>query len=114
MQRSKLRLFVCLFRSDPEYNSSGQLISYGVGSPDTPLKTIQKLVLKYSWSVDEAIQFSTSNPATYFNWKDKGFLGEGYDADLLVLNETDLTLSYVFGQGKILKTPTWIKRGMFE
>ncbi len=107
-------MIIDLFRSSPEYDSSGRLVSYDLGLPDSPLKTIQKLVLKYSWPIDAAIQFSTSNPATYFNWKYKGFLGEGYDADILVLNETDLTPLYVFGRGNILKTPTWIKREMFE
>lgn len=82
--------------------------------PDSTLGTIQKLVLKHAWPIEEAIQFSTSNPATYLNLKGKGFVAEGYDADLLVLNATDLTLSYVMGKGQILKTPTWVKHGMFE
>ena len=105
---------VCSLRSFPEYDSSGRLVSYGFGLPDSTLKTIQKLVLKYSWPVEEAIQFSTSNPAAYLNLNGKGFLAEGYDADLLVLNQTDLTPLYVIGKGQILKTPTWVKHGMFE
>jgi beta-aspartyl-dipeptidase (metallo-type) len=82
--------------------------------PDLPLKTIQNLVLKHSWPLEEAIQFSTSNPATYLNFQQKGFLAEGYDADIIVLNQTDLTLLYVIGKGQMLKTPTWIKHDMFE
>ncbi|CAF3407482.1 unnamed protein product [Rotaria socialis] len=102
------------YGSFPEYDSSGRLVSYSMGLPDLTLKTIQNLVLKYSWPIAEAIQFSTSNPATYLNLKGKGFLGEGYDADVLVLNETDLTPLYVIGRGQILKTPTWVKHDMFE
>ncbi|CAF3946882.1 unnamed protein product [Rotaria sordida] len=101
-------------RSHPKYDSSSRLISYGMDLPDSTLRTIQTLVLKYSWPVEEAIQFSTSNPATYLNLAGKGFLAEGYDADIVVLNQTDLTPLYVIGKGQILKTPTWIKRGMFE
>lgn len=90
------------------------MIAYGLGLPDSTLGTIQKLVLKYAWTIDEAIQFSTANPATYLNLAGKGFVAEGYDADLLILNSTDLTPSYVIAKGQILKTSDWIKRGMFE
>ncbi|CAF4062487.1 unnamed protein product [Rotaria sordida] len=79
------------YGSFPKYDSSGRLASYGMSLPDTILRTIQTLVLKYSWPVEEAIQFSTSNPATYLNLTGKGFLAEGYDADIVVLNQTDLT-----------------------
>ena len=82
--------------------------------PDLALQTIQTLVLKYEWPLEEAIQFSTSNPAIYLNFNQKGFLGENYDADIAVLNKTDLKLLYVFGKGQILKTPTWTKHDMFE
>ncbi|CAF0865620.1 unnamed protein product [Rotaria sordida] len=102
------------YGSFPQYDSSGRLISYSMGLPDLTLRTIQNLVLKHSWPVEEAIQFSTANPATYLNLKRKGFLAEGYDADILVLNQTDLSPLYVFGRGQILKTPTWIKHDMFE
>ena len=39
---------------------------------------------------------------------------ENYDADLVVLNSTDLTPLYVFGKGQILKTPSWTKHDLFE
>lgn len=102
------------FRSLPVYDSLGNLVAYTVGLPEVTLKTIQTLVLKYLWPIEEAIQFSTSNPARYLKLKGKGFLAEGYDADILVLNQTDLTPLYVIGRGQILKTPTWTKHDMFE
>ncbi|CAF1249083.1 unnamed protein product [Adineta steineri] len=102
------------YGSIPEYDASGQLISYDMAPPDLALKTIQTLVLKYSWPLEEAIQFSTVNPAVYLNLDRKGFLIENYDADILVLNQTDLKPLYVFGKGQILKTPTWTKHDMFE
>jgi beta-aspartyl-dipeptidase (metallo-type) len=102
------------FRSIPEYDASGHLISYGMSQPDSALKTIQNLVFKHAWPLEEAIQFSTSNLATYLNFDRKGFLAEDYDADIIVLNQTDLKPLYVFGTGQILKTPTWTKHDMFE
>ena len=64
--------------------------------------------------LEEALQLSTSNIATYFNFDRKGFLAEDYDADIIVLNQTDLSLLYVFGKGQVLKTPTWTKHDMVE
>jgi len=78
-----LHKFDSIFRSVPVYDESNHLVSYGAAPPDLCLKTIQNLVLKYDWSLEEAIQFSTCNPAVYL----------------------DLPL-YVFGKGQILKTPT--------
>ncbi|CAF4025491.1 unnamed protein product [Rotaria sordida] len=98
----------------PTYDSFGHLIFYGMSSPELSLKAIQNLVLKYSWPLEEAIQLSISNPATYLNFQQKGFLVENYDADIIVLNQTDLSLLYVIGKGQILKTPTWIKHDIFE
>ncbi|UJR24595.1 hypothetical protein I4U23_005970 [Adineta vaga] len=102
------------YGSFPEFDSTGQLVSYGMGLPNSGFKTIQKLVLKYSWPLEEAIQFQTSNPALYLKLSGKGFIGKDYDADILILNKTNLELMYVFSKGKILKTPTWIKHSMFE
>ncbi|CAF1493044.1 unnamed protein product, partial [Didymodactylos carnosus] len=102
------------YGSLPEYDREGRLISYGMSLPVFTLKTIQNLVLKYQWPIEEAIQFSTANPAKYLNFNKKGFIAIDYDADILILNQTDLTPLYVLGKGQILKTPTWIKRDMFE
>lgn len=82
--------------------------------PDLSLKTIQTLVFKYKWPLSEAIQFSTSNPAVYLNLNQKGFISENYDADIVVLNRSDLTPLYVFSKGQVLKTPSWTKHDMFE
>ncbi|CAF4197981.1 unnamed protein product, partial [Adineta steineri] len=91
------------YGSIPIFDASGHLKSYDMARPDSSLKTIQNLVLKYAWPLEEAIQFSTSNPAKYLNLNRKGFLAEGYDADIIILNQTDLQLLYVFGKGQILK-----------
>ena len=109
-----MKLTYLIFRSVPIYDDSDRLVSYGMSPPNLSLKTIQKLVLKYQWPLEEAIQFSTSNPAVYLNLTQKGYIMENYDADLVVLNSTDLTPLYVFGKGQILKTPSWTKHDLFE
>ncbi|CAF1340277.1 unnamed protein product [Adineta ricciae] len=102
------------YGSFPEFDSTGRLVSYGMGLPDSGFKTIQKLVLKYSWQLEEAIQFQTINPAIYLKLPGKGLVAKDYDADILVLNKTDLSIRYALSKGQFLKTPTWVKHGMFE
>ena len=81
------------------FDTLGYAVSYDMSSPDALIKTIQNLVLNYSWSLEEAIQFSTSNTVKYLNFKQKGFIVEHYDADIIGLNQTDLSLLYVPGKG---------------
>ena len=38
----------------------------------------------------------------------------GGDADVVVLDAATLTPRFVFSLGQVMKTPTWVKRGMFE
>jgi len=44
----------------------------------------------------------------------KGTIEKGRDADVLVMDKHTLAIKYVFARGEVLKTPTWVKKGMFE
>ncbi len=44
----------------------------------------------------------------------KGTIEEQVDADVIVLDLEKSSLQYVFARGQLVKTPTWIEKGMFE
>ncbi len=96
----------------PVFDSHGRLISYDVGHPSVTLRTIQHLVLLHGWSLADALQFSTINPARILSLT-HGTLRVGGVADVLVMDDK-LEPMYVFARGQIMKTPTWTKHGMFE
>lgn len=101
------------YGSFPVLNSAGKVISYGVGLPNAVLFTLQELVLKGGWSIDMAWPLATSNTAGFLGFQGKGRVAVGYDADLLVLDESNLELQYVFSLGQMLKNTTWTKSAMF-
>eukprot|EP00002_Diphylleia_rotans_P006888 TRINITY_DN1632_c0_g1_i2.p1 TRINITY_DN1632_c0_g1~~TRINITY_DN1632_c0_g1_i2.p1 ORF type:complete len:469 (-),score=105.60 TRINITY_DN1632_c0_g1_i2:3099-4505(-) len=101
------------YGSFPKFDDNGNTIGYGVGKPDTLLKTVKTLVVTHRWSVQDAIRIVTANPATAMKLSGKGRITVGQDADILIL-DSQWNLQYVFAKGQKMKTPTWIKKGMFE
>jgi len=102
------------YGSFPTLDEDGNVIGYGVGKPDSLLNTLRALVLQRGWSLAEALPFFTANPARVYKFATKGQIAAGMDGDLLVLNPANLAVEYVFARGRAVKTPTWIKKGMFE
>lgn len=111
---SRVTLSSDAYGSLPVFDSKGELIGYGVGSPLVVLDTIRNLIINHSWPVDQAIQFNTVNVATVLGLPTAGRLAEGGPADLVILNKTSYVVDYSFARGQVLKTPIWVKRGMFE
>ncbi len=66
----------------------------------------------HGWSISDAIQFSTINPATFLEFNTKGRVEQFYDADLLIFNDK-MEVQYVIAKGKILKTPNYTHHDMF-
>ena len=82
-------------------------------SANTLLDTIRTLLFKHAWKLSEILPFFTANPSVFLQFKGKGFVGEGFDADLLVLDEKSLNPKFVFAKGVLLKGPNYQKTAMF-
>ena len=41
-------------------------------------------------------------------------IAAGKDADLLLLDEQSLEIKYVYAKGQLVRTPEWVRGGMFE
>lgn len=100
------------FGSLPKFDKDGEFVGMGVAKPDTLLGVVTSLVKNHGWELEQALPFFTSNPASILKLP-KGYIKVGSDADLLVLGE-DLKLEYVFSRGALMKTPMWVRKGMFE
>jgi beta-aspartyl-dipeptidase (metallo-type) len=51
--------------------------------------------------LETALKVATSNPADILKLKGKGYIKEGYDADLLVLDE-NFNILHMMAMGKIM------------
>jgi len=85
-----------------KYDEFGNLLKIGVQSCETVLKSIQFLI-KNGYSIEESIQFSSSNVSKALKLTNKGVIEVGKDADILLLDK-DFELDTVIALGKILKT----------
>ncbi len=71
------------------------------GSALTMIKGIQNLV-EWGFSVSDAVKVATSSPASIMNYKKKGMLIPGYDADVVVFDKYFNTL-LVIREGDVKK-----------
>ena len=101
------------YGSFPTLDDDGTVIGYGVGKPDSLLITLRAMITRYGWTLPDVLPLITTTPARIYKFATKGQLAPGFDGDVLVLDR-DYVPQYVFVRGRAVKTPTWIKKGMFE
>jgi beta-aspartyl-dipeptidase (metallo-type) len=84
---------------DPE---TGKLIKIEMGLPDSVLREIKESVTEEGIPLETALQVATSNPADILKLQGKGYIKEGFDADILVL-DADFNIKYLMANGIIVK-----------
>lgn len=98
----------------PEYDSEGNFKGIKLGKCETLYEAVKKGIREENLKLEEIIKVITSNPATTFKLKGKGFIKEGFDADLVILDE-DLEIDGVLALGKIMvENKVAIVKGAFE
>jgi beta-aspartyl-dipeptidase (metallo-type) len=84
---------------DPE---TGKLIKIEMGLPDSILREIKEAVTEDGIPLEIALQVATSNPADILKLTGKGYIQEGFDADILIL-DTDFKIVHLMANGKMVK-----------
>lgn len=101
------------FGSWSSYDDAGNIIKIGVTPIDTLLTTIKDLVIS-GFKVDEVLPLFTSNLAESLKLNHKGYIVEGMDADLIIMDK-DFQLEYVIAKGKwLMKNKKILKYGTYE
>ena len=79
------------------------------------LRTLRAMHLEGPrWPLARLLPLATANPARLLRLPRKGRLAPGADADLLLLHPATLEVRYVVAGGEVVKTPEWVRGGMFE
>jgi len=81
---------------------TGKLVKIEMGYPDSVFREIREAILDEGVPLETAISVATSNPATILKLSGKGFLKEGYDADILFLDQ-DLNIKHLMANGVMVK-----------
>ena len=84
---------------DPE---TGKLIKMEMGLPSSNLREIKESVLDEGIPLEEALQVVTSNPADILKLSGKGYIKEGFDADILILDDA-FNIVHLMANGKMVK-----------
>ncbi len=74
----------------------------GVGSPSDLWQEIRKCVLQFNMSLVQLLPHVTSIPAKVLQFKNKGSLFKGADADLICVSQDNLEIIHVMAHGKWL------------
>ncbi len=83
---------------DPE---TGKLIKIEMGLPSSILRELKEAVQQDGIPLEQALQVATSNPADILKLAGKGYIREGYDADILVL-DAEFNIVHLMAMGKII------------
>lgn len=84
----------------PFFDDKGRLIKLGVGTPSTQLEMLKGCV-ESGIPLESALIPFTSSPASLLKLKGKGYIHEGYDADLLLLDKR-FKPHTVISKGKVM------------
>ena len=101
--------------SMPMLDSNGKIVGINVGKMTTLYKEVQDSILMDDVPVEVAIMSITSNPANIFKLRGKGFIAEGFDADMVLVDADTFDIDTVIAKGRIMMRDKQLKiKGIFE
>ena len=85
----------------PCFDSEGRLVKIDMGLPSSILREIKEAVQEDKITLETSLKVATSSPADILKLLGKGYIREGYDADLLLLDE-GFNIIHLMALGRIM------------
>lgn len=85
----------------PVFNEKKEFVRLGIGKVTSLYNEVRDSVLVEGLRFEDAIRVITSNPASILKLKNKGFVKEGFDADIVILDK-DLNIDSVIAMGQFM------------
>lgn len=99
----------------PNFDERGQFVGLQLGRVTSLYREVRDAVKNEGIDMSQAIRVITSNPADILKLNQKGYIKEGKDADIVLLNQDDLEIDTVMAMGKIMVLKGDVKvKGTFE
>ncbi|MFX3625284.1 MAG: beta-aspartyl-peptidase [Ectobacillus sp.] len=99
----------------PSFSPDGEFQGLQVGKVSSLFQEVRDAVLEEGVSLEKALQVITANPAIVLKLSEKGYVQEGKDADLVLLNRENLTIETVIAKGRMMvEEKKVIIKGTFE
>jgi beta-aspartyl-dipeptidase (metallo-type) len=80
---------------------TGKLVKIEMGLPSSILRELKEAVLVDGISLEQVLQVATSNPADILKLAGKGYIREGADADILIL-DAGFNIVHLMAMGKLV------------
>ncbi len=99
----------------PQFDEKGRFIGLGIGKVTSLYKEVKDAIIHENIRIEDAIRVITSSPADILKFKNKGYIKEGKDADIVLLDKDSLDISSVIAMGKVMiREGEIIVKGTFE
>ena len=99
----------------PAFDEEGNFVGLKIGQCSSLFNEVRDAVLTEGVDLSEALKVITINPANYLKLENKGRLKPKKDADVVLLEQENLTINTVIARGTIMvENGEVIKKGTFE
>ncbi|MCD7034859.1 beta-aspartyl-peptidase [Metabacillus sp. GX 13764] len=99
----------------PEFNAAGELTGLQIGKVSSLFQEVRDAVLSEDIPLEKALKVITENPAAVLKLHSKGKIGKGFDADLVLCDKTDLSITDVIAKGQVMMQNKEVAvKGTFE
>lgn len=88
--------------SMPIFDEAGKLKGLGICSVQSLYEETKKAITNEGIDIQECLKVITSNVADALKLKSKGRIESGKDADIVIVNESDLSIDKVIAMGKLM------------
>lgn len=86
----------------PDFNEQGDLVGLKIGRVSTLYQEVKDAIQQEGIDISMALKVITQNPAALLKLHHKGKVEAGKDADLVLLNKSDLSIDTVFAMGRMM------------
>lgn len=99
----------------PKFDEKRRFIGLGIGKVTSLYREVKDAIIRENIKIEDAIRVITSNPADILKLKNKGYIKEGNDADIVLLDKDSLDISSVIAMGQVMiREGQVIVKGTFE
>ena len=99
----------------PKFDEQGNFIGLGIGKVVSLYGEVRDAIIEEKVSMDIALRTITANPANALKLSNKGYIEEGRDGDIVILDKDNLEIETVIAKGQtMVLNKEVIVKGTFE
>jgi len=99
----------------PKFDEQGNFIGLGIGKVVSLYGEVRDAIIEEKVSMDIALRTITANPANALKLSNKGYIEEGRDGDIVILDKDNLEIETVIAKGQtMILNKEIIVKGTFE